>query len=721
MKIRLLIISFCLYSFAIIAGGLKGNYTIDPKGSGSTNYLSFASAAKALTDSGISGAVVFSAADGKYIEHVKWDSVTGASHTNTITIRSASGDSSKVIIQYSSTADSDNFIFDLVGKYYIIKGMSFINKGKSYSTSIFLEQYSSNNSILNCNIRGAKNATSRNQSLVVGGGDEIDSLVISNNRLKYGYESLVTTPDGGPYWGFWNVYSNNIIDTPTNLAFMMYNQNYDVVTGNTVNCSDSFVEGMYYFEGENSLVQGNKFINARITTEYGYFYYFINNFMVNSYNAISCFGGEPYIYNNSILITKPSFRYSLGIELTGDAGEAAGGTVYNNIIVDTFKNGYAILSASQSSHGSSFLYSDYNDILLDTNFSGHYMDSFHVAGHDKHSLSVNPRYVGKYDLHVRNDSIHHKGTPLSNVTVDIDNEPRSAKPDIGADEFRAHDLSPFAIISPVNMQCGDSNTIVKASVRNLGIDTEFNAKVYLNINGKIKDSVIISGAFLPVSTDTVFFKNTLNTFSNPKYNFRIYTALPKDEKTSNDTLQDSVHINIPDAAFIKTHGYCEDDTFKFAAKDTSNTGYTWVFGDSITYKSSKIISRKIGNYNGYMGLWLTVKNASGCKKTSYDSFLIGICAGIKSVKEYNSAEIYPNPFHHSTEIKYSIENTENVQIEVYSISGEKVATLIDKNQSAGEYTISFNPSNYGITNAGIYLLKIKTGDRFDYKKIILLK
>ena len=349
------------------------------------------------------------------------------------------------------------------------------------------------------------------------------------------------------------------------------------------------------------------------------------------------------------------------------------------------------------------------------------MDSFHVAGHDKHSLSVNPRYVGKYDLHVRNDSIHHKGTPLSNVTVDIDNEPRSAKPDIGADEFMAHDLSPFAIISPTEMQCGDSNTIVKASVRNLGIDTEFNSKVYLEINGKLKDSVIITGAFSPISTDTVIFKNTLNTFSNPKYNFRVYTDSTKDEKISNDTIQDSVHINIPDASFIKTNGFCEDDTFKFAAKDTSNKDYTWVFGDSITYKNSKTISRKIGYYNGYMGLWLTVKNAAGCKKTSYDSFLIAICAGIKSANEFNSDEIYPNPFYHSTEIKYSIDNDENVQIEVYSISGEKIATLIDEKQSGGEYTISFNPANYGISNGGIYLLKIKTGDRYHYKKIILLK
>jgi len=66
------------------AAQLSGNYTIDPAGSGPTNYTTFAAASAALS-AGVSGPVVFKVASTTFMESVVFNPVTGASSTNTIT------------------------------------------------------------------------------------------------------------------------------------------------------------------------------------------------------------------------------------------------------------------------------------------------------------------------------------------------------------------------------------------------------------------------------------------------------------------------------------------------------------------------------------------------------------------------------------------------------------------------------------------------------------
>lgn len=77
---------------------------------------------------------------------------------------------------------------------------------------------------------------------------------------------------------------------------------------------------------------------------------------------------------------------------------------------------------------------------------------------------------------------------------------------------------------------------------------------------------------------------------------------------------------------------------------------------------------------------------------------------------------YPNPFgrssvrgNPSTTIRYRLTLTEDVQIAVYNTRGQKVTTLINKEQQAGEYTFIYNPGN--LAN-GIYFCRLTTGSGF---------
>jgi hypothetical protein len=62
-----------------------------------------------------------------------------------------------------------------------------------------------------------------------------------------------------------------------------------------------------------------------------------------------------------------------------------------------------------------------------------------ATAQDANSISVAPVFISATDLHLvpgSNCGLHRRGTPIATVSVDIDNETRSAtNPDMGADEY----------------------------------------------------------------------------------------------------------------------------------------------------------------------------------------------------------------------------------------------------------------------------------------------
>ncbi len=101
-----------------------------------------------------------------------------------------------------------------------------------------------------------------------------------------------------------------------------------------------------------------------------------------------------------------------------------------------------------------------------------------------------------------------------------------------------------------------------------------------------------------------------------------------------------------------------------------------------------------------------------------------------SVNEYELAQNYPNPFNPVTRIKYTIPNGtlsgvegSKVQLKVYDVLGNEVATLVDEFKSAGLYEVEFNGHSDDGQNlsSGIYFYRLKAGSFVETKKMILLK
>ncbi len=86
---------------------------------------------------------------------------------------------------------------------------------------------------------------------------------------------------------------------------------------------------------------------------------------------------------------------------------------------------------------------------------------------------------------------------------------------------------------------------------------------------------------------------------------------------------------------------------------------------------------------------------------------------------------YPNPFNPTTVIKYTIpvvdENfiyTTMVKLKVYDILGKEVAILVDKEQPAGSYEVTFEGNGL---QSGVYYYRIKTNKFTKTRKMMLLQ
>ncbi len=86
---------------------------------------------------------------------------------------------------------------------------------------------------------------------------------------------------------------------------------------------------------------------------------------------------------------------------------------------------------------------------------------------------------------------------------------------------------------------------------------------------------------------------------------------------------------------------------------------------------------------------------------------------------YKLDQNYPNPFNPSTAISYQLSAISQVQIVVYNMLGQKVKTLVDARQPAGQYKVKFNGSSLA---SGVYFYRLSTGSGFvQTKKMILIR
>ena len=101
----------------------------------------------------------------------------------------------------------------------------------------------------------------------------------------------------------------------------------------------------------------------------------------------------------------------------------------------------------------------------------------------------------------------------------------------------------------------------------------------------------------------------------------------------------------------------------------------------------------------------------------------GIQGKTNLVQDYFLCQNYPNPFNPSTNIKYMIEKTGFVTINIYNLFGEKVTTLCSEEKQPEIYTTVWNgkDDNGNDVSSGVYFYKIQTPVFSQTKKMMLMR
>ena len=101
----------------------------------------------------------------------------------------------------------------------------------------------------------------------------------------------------------------------------------------------------------------------------------------------------------------------------------------------------------------------------------------------------------------------------------------------------------------------------------------------------------------------------------------------------------------------------------------------------------------------------------------------GLCPGMRQTEsidtdETSLTEVYPNPVSNSATISFSLEQSEKVSVQIFDINGRWVTTLANSELSEGQHEIQFNSENL---DAGIYILKLETGNYSETKKLSVVR
>jgi len=81
-------------------------------------------------------------------------------------------------------------------------------------------------------------------------------------------------------------------------------------------------------------------------------------------------------------------------------------------------------------------------------------------------------------------------------------------------------------------------------------------------------------------------------------------------------------------------------------------------------------------------------------------------------------QAYPNPFNPSTTFSYVLAETNEVDLSVYSITGQLVESLVDSRQDAGSYSLIWDAS---LQPSGLYFLRLQAGHETFNQKLMVIK
>ena len=151
---------------------------------------------------------------------------------------------------------------------------------------------------------------------------------------------------------------------------------------------------------------------------------------------------------------------------------------------------------------------------------------------------------------------------------------------------------------------------------------------------------------------------------------------------------------------------------------------------STSYELTNIFIGQMGNgdrkYKGKLDDVRIYSNVISAEKVDslYQKLTVNINdSPVAKPQEFVLIQNYPNPFNPSTVLKYRLAETEYVTLNIYSVTGKQVATIVNGVQNAGDHELRWNAvsANNQALSSGVYFAKLKSASQQSTIRMMLLR
>lgn len=449
--------------------GVSGTFTIGT--SGTADFPTF-KAAMASLSAGLEGPVVFEAENGTYAENVAVENVKGTSQSNTLTIRSRSGNRADVVIVGNHSDSDKEAVLKISATPYVkVENLSIHAGSSKFDNAIYVDKGSHDSTLLNLDVSADK-ATDysgisllRTNSSMSEAGQFNDNLTVKDCHFTGGRIGLYLNSNGIVAWQQdrnYRIQHNTIEDAGSKAIYAADIHDLQL-------CDNTIIETSpvkNYCATDINRVKGAEISGNRIVTGSEGNSVDTNNL----YFRTECTGTEtnPFrVFNNEVVIIgSPSYNCRAlqirndctGMEVAYNTFRASGAAVYlfatagnyvpaNNRIVNNIFHSTCTQDASYPVY-----FWNAADIAGYT-FTGNVFHSpnGHVCKNDDAVLDATEfntltgnetniyeevTFLSDTDSHPAEAGSLNAGTPLDYVTFDREGNVRDAEhPTIGAYEY----------------------------------------------------------------------------------------------------------------------------------------------------------------------------------------------------------------------------------------------------------------------------------------------
>jgi hypothetical protein len=118
--------------------------------------------------------------------------------------------------------------------------------------------------------------------------------------------------------------------------------------------------------------------------------------------------------------------------------------------------------------------------------------------------------------------------------------------------------------------------------------------------------------------------------------------------------------------------------------------------------------------------WMTIKVDSGHYEYTLEtgSTRVNSLSSEQAGRQLELGPNYPNPFNADTQLHYQLPHSGHVVLAIYNLKGQRIATLVDEFQNAGQYIIPFRARHL---SSGLYFARLQSHGRVTVQKLLLQK